>query len=138
MSVLHIAYFVAGIVVGAVIMSFAPSTGVFVLGRDRVAGGEAFSAELIPDGSGIRFCGCLHGNIARYLIEHGPNVGGPMCLNCARAEFVAWCLQQCDKRLTRHAEDLDLVAVELNPDPNPDVMVFGTAQLPLPAKRVQP
>src|ERR1039458_6893284 len=50
-------------------------------------------------------CACLQGNVARYLIEYGPNIDGPMCLNCARAEFVAWCLQQCDKRLAKHAED---------------------------------
>lgn len=38
-------------------------------------------------------------------------------LNCARAEFVAWCLEQCDKRLTKHAEELDHLAIEYNPDP---------------------
>jgi hypothetical protein len=68
---------------------------------------DAFVAQLIPDDGSIFMlsCACLQGNVAHYLIEYGPNIGGPMCLNCARAEFVAWCLRQCNKRLAKHAKD---------------------------------
>ena len=128
----HAAYFFAGIVVGAVIG--LEVTLAFFLGRDRVAG-EGFSAELIPDGSGIHLCGCLQSNVARYLIEYGPNVvSGPMCLNCARAEFVAWCLNsrpQSAKEIAAHRRSLlaedegELLAIEHHPDP-------------IPPKRVQP
>ena len=116
MNIHHVAL-IASVVALGMLMAF--NAWALLNSRGAKPQRDAFVAQLIPDDGRALFCACLQGRIARYLIEYGPNVGGPMCLNCARAEFVAWCLQQCDKRLTRHAEEIDHLALEYNPDPPP-------------------
>ena len=56
--------------------------------------GEVFLAEAISSNGSVEFCGCLQGIPVGYVVTCGPLAGGVVCLNCARAEFLNWCLRQ--------------------------------------------
>jgi hypothetical protein len=113
-----IIFVVALILVAFLLGSTWPSRG-FPHWRSRARRSATFLTELIPDDGRVLFCACLQGNVARYLIEYGldndpcfQNVGGPMCLNCARAEFVAWCLSSRPLAARDNAEHRRLLSAD--------------------------
>jgi hypothetical protein len=69
--------------------------------RERAFAGEVFLAEATYSEGSVQLCGCLEGIPVGYVVTCGdkfPGVegreGGLLCINCARAEFRAWCLRQ--------------------------------------------
>jgi hypothetical protein len=61
---------------------------------ERALAGEVFLAEAITSDGSVEFCGCLQGIPVGYVVTCGASDGGVVCLNCARAEFLSWCLRQ--------------------------------------------
>ena len=61
---------------------------------ERAFEGEVFLAEAITSDGSAQFCGCLQGMAVGYVVNCGALAGGVVCLNCARAEFLNWCLRQ--------------------------------------------